>query len=131
MIEKYSFTHSQKQILKKIEKDFYMWDKGKLEDFFPREYLKKNYDNKALAKKIFDFYVNLHKSFQNELIDYTNFNPNYKPQKRSLEVISKEKTEWEKDHGTRITLELEAKYVEKRASVLEYLRQTAVVNPHA
>ena len=47
------------------------------------------------------------------------------------EVISTEQTEWKKEHGTRIELELEAKYMEKRASVSEYIKETAVVNPHA
>ena len=47
------------------------------------------------------------------------------------EVVSTEETEWDKEHGTRIELELEAKYIEKRASVLEYIKETAVVNPHA
>jgi len=91
VIDSYKFTYQQKQILKKIKKDFYMWDKGTLEDFFPQEFLEKNYDSKTLAKKIFQFFVNLHKSCQKELIDYNTFNPNYKPQKHSLEVTSKEK----------------------------------------
>ncbi|MBD3262985.1 DNA topoisomerase VI subunit B [Candidatus Woesearchaeota archaeon] len=47
------------------------------------------------------------------------------------EIISSSTTEWNKDHGTKIELELEARYVEKRASVLEYMKETAVVNPHA
>jgi len=47
------------------------------------------------------------------------------------EIISTETVEWDKDHGTRIELELEAKYMEKRASVSEYIKETAVVNPHA
>jgi len=51
--------------------------------------------------------------------------------KNEPKIISEEKITWPKDHGTKIELELEAKYVEKRASVLEYIKQTAVVNPHA
>lgn len=47
------------------------------------------------------------------------------------EIISSETADWNKDHGTRIELELEAKYMEKRASVSEYIKETAVVNPHA
>jgi len=47
------------------------------------------------------------------------------------EVVSTKEIEWDKNHGTRIELELEAKYMEKRASVLEYMKETAVVNPHA
>jgi DNA topoisomerase-6 subunit B len=35
------------------------------------------------------------------------------------------------DHGTRVTIELEAKYQRGRGSVEEYLEQTAIANPHA
>lgn len=34
------------------------------------------------------------------------------------------------DHGTRVTIELEAKYQRGRGSVDEYLEQTAIANPH-
>ena len=33
-------------------------------------------------------------------------------------------------HGTRVTIELEAKYQRGRGSVDEYLEQTAIANPH-
>ena len=33
-------------------------------------------------------------------------------------------------HGTRVTIELEAKYQRGRGSVDEYLQQTAIANPH-
>ena len=35
------------------------------------------------------------------------------------------------NHGTRVTIELEAKYQRGRGSVEEYLEQTAIANPHA
>lgn len=40
--------------------------------------------------------------------------------------------EWESsvEHGTRVTMELEAKYQRGRGSVDEYLEQTAIANPH-
>ncbi|HBT77616.1 MAG TPA: DNA topoisomerase VI subunit B [Planctomycetaceae bacterium] len=39
--------------------------------------------------------------------------------------------EWhEVEHGTRVTIELEAKYQRGRGSVDEYLEQTAISNPH-
>jgi DNA topoisomerase-6 subunit B len=39
--------------------------------------------------------------------------------------------EWEDTpHGTRVTIELEAKYIRGRGSVDEYLQQTAIANPH-
>jgi len=46
-------------------------------------------------------------------------------------VIEKHGIEWvEEDHGTRVTIELEAKYQRGRGSVDEYLEQTAIANPH-
>ena len=46
-------------------------------------------------------------------------------------VIEKHGIEWiEQDHGTRVTIELEARYTRGRGSVDEYLEQTAIANPH-
>ncbi len=46
-------------------------------------------------------------------------------------MIEKQGIEWvEVDHGTRVTIELEAKYNRGRGSVDEYLEQTAISNPH-
>ena len=46
-------------------------------------------------------------------------------------VIAKEETiEWNKEHGTKIELDLEGEYVKGNQSVDEYLKQTAVINPH-
>jgi DNA topoisomerase-6 subunit B len=46
-------------------------------------------------------------------------------------LIEKYGIEWtESDHGTRVTIELEAKYQRGRGSVDEYLEQTAIANPH-
>ncbi len=45
--------------------------------------------------------------------------------------IEKHGIEWiEVDHGTRVTIELEGKYVRGKGSVDEYLEQTAIANPH-
>ena len=45
--------------------------------------------------------------------------------------IEKHGIEWlETPHGTRVTIELEAKYQRGRGSVDEYLEQTAITNPH-
>ena len=52
-------------------------------------------------------------------------------QKNEPEILKEEETKWEKDHGTRVSIELEAKYVKGRQSVEEYLKQTAIANPHA
>ncbi len=52
--------------------------------------------------------------------------------KRNEPVIAKElEVEWEKDHGTKIEIELEAKYLKGKQSVDEYVKQTAIANPHA
>ena len=46
-------------------------------------------------------------------------------------LIEKHGIEWiDLDHGTRVTIELEAKYQRGRGSVDEYLEQTAIANPH-
>lgn len=46
-------------------------------------------------------------------------------------VLKDEKTEWEKKHGTRVEIELEATYKKGRRSVDDYVEQTALSNPHA
>ena len=46
-------------------------------------------------------------------------------------VIAKEETvEWAKEHGTKVELDLEGDYMKGSQSVDEYLKQTAVINPH-
>ena len=39
--------------------------------------------------------------------------------------------EWEKDSGTRIEIDLEGSYMRGSQSVDEYLKETAIINPHA
>jgi DNA topoisomerase-6 subunit B len=46
------------------------------------------------------------------------------------DVVNDETVEWEKDHGTRVELELTAAYRGGRTGVQEYLEQTVVANPH-
>ena len=54
-----------------------------------------------------------------------------KPGKAGLRAIEKHGIEWiDSNHGTRVTIELEAKYQRGRGSVDEYLEQTAIANPH-
>ncbi|MGH7434110.1 MAG: DNA topoisomerase VI subunit B [Polyangiaceae bacterium] len=51
--------------------------------------------------------------------------------KRNQPDVVKDATiEWEKDHGTRVEIELVAAYRGGRTGVQEYLEQTAVANPH-
>ncbi len=46
------------------------------------------------------------------------------------EILKEEQIEWNKDHGTKIEIELTGKYQKGKQSVDEYLKQTAIVNPH-
>jgi DNA topoisomerase-6 subunit B len=54
------------------------------------------------------------------------------PGDRGRAYIQEHGIEWEEsvEHGTRVTIELEAKYQRGRGSVDEYLEQTAIANPH-
>ncbi len=48
------------------------------------------------------------------------------------EILVDKITDWDRLRGTRIELEMEASYVKgRRQSVYEYLKDTAIVNPHA
>jgi len=47
------------------------------------------------------------------------------------QVLREEVVEWDKDHGTKIEIDLEASYMKGSASVDAYLKQTAITNPHA
>jgi DNA topoisomerase-6 subunit B len=50
---------------------------------------------------------------------------------KGVKRIADLQLEWsEVDHGTRVMIELEAKYQRGRGSVDEYLEQTAIANPH-
>ncbi|MGV8169478.1 MAG: DNA topoisomerase VI subunit B [Candidatus Nanoarchaeia archaeon] len=51
-------------------------------------------------------------------------------QKNEPEIVSKGTKEWHKESGTRVELELEATYLKGAQSVDEYLKQTAIINPH-
>jgi len=47
------------------------------------------------------------------------------------DIIEEQEIDWEeKEHGTRIEIDLEGNYQKGRQSVDEYLNQTAVINPH-
>ena len=52
-------------------------------------------------------------------------------QKNQPRVDSEDVVLWDRPHGTKIELELKARYVRGRQSPFEYLRGTAIVNPHA
>jgi DNA topoisomerase-6 subunit B len=50
--------------------------------------------------------------------------------KNQPDVLKEEQLEWEKDHGTRVELELTGTYRAGRTGVDAYLEQTIVANPH-
>ena len=46
------------------------------------------------------------------------------------EIVREDDIEWEHERGTMVEIEMEARYLRGRQSVDEYLRQTALANPH-
>ncbi|RIK87000.1 MAG: DNA topoisomerase VI subunit B [Planctomycetota bacterium] len=53
------------------------------------------------------------------------------PGDKGVKEIERHGIEWvDVPHGTRVTIELEAKFIRGRGSVDEYLYQTAIANPH-
>ncbi|MDI9645613.1 MAG: DNA topoisomerase VI subunit B [Archaeoglobales archaeon] len=52
--------------------------------------------------------------------------------KNEPEIVEEKEEEWFMSHGTRIELEIAGNYVkERKQSVYEYLKETAIVNPYA
>jgi DNA topoisomerase-6 subunit B len=52
--------------------------------------------------------------------------------KNKPDIMKEEiKEDWIKDHGTRVEIDLEASYLKGDQSVDEYMKNTAIVNPHA
>ncbi len=50
--------------------------------------------------------------------------------KNKPDIHGEKVVEWPKDHGTRVEIEMEAKYQKGLRSVDMYLKQTAIANPH-
>jgi len=46
------------------------------------------------------------------------------------DIIRERQIEWDREHGTSVEIELEARYQQGRQSVDDYLQQTAIANPH-
>ena len=46
------------------------------------------------------------------------------------DVVTEDTVDWDKEHGTRVEIELVAAYRGGRTGVKEYLEQTVVANPH-
>ena len=51
--------------------------------------------------------------------------------KNEPKILKESEIEWKKPHGTKIEIELEGRYLKGKQSVDEYVKQVAVVNPHA
>lgn len=51
-------------------------------------------------------------------------------QQNKPEILKDEPKEWKKEHGTRVEIDLEGSYQKGAQSIDEYLKETAVVNPH-
>ncbi|HIH43034.1 TPA: DNA topoisomerase VI subunit B, partial [Candidatus Woesearchaeota archaeon] len=47
------------------------------------------------------------------------------------EIVKEDQVEWNKEHGTKIEIDLEASYQSGNQSIDEYLKETSIVNPHA
>ena len=45
-------------------------------------------------------------------------------------ILSQKDIEWHKDHGTRVEIDLEGYYMSGTQSVDQYVKQTAIINPH-
>ncbi len=52
-------------------------------------------------------------------------------QKNQPRIVAEDLVLWDRPHGTRVELVLKARYIRGRQSPYEYLRGTAIVNPHA
>ncbi len=52
--------------------------------------------------------------------------------KNEPEILKEQELDWnDKDHGTKVEIDLEAKYLKGKQSVDEFLKETAIANPHA
>jgi DNA topoisomerase-6 subunit B len=66
-----------------------------------------------------------------EILNNRGEGDDFSPERVARGDHEKKGVEWvDTPHGTRVTIELEAKYQRGRGSVDEYLEQTAVANPH-
>jgi len=51
--------------------------------------------------------------------------------KNRPQILREEIVEWNKNHGTKVEIDIEASYLKTGQGVDEYIKQTAIVNPHA
>jgi spore photoproduct lyase len=89
-ISRHHFTVSQENILKNIQKDLFMWNETSFDQLWPY-HLEEKYTNKQLAKKIFAYYVDLHKKLKNKPNNYNSFDTvKYNTRKFSFKYIKKD-----------------------------------------
>ncbi|MBI2151773.1 DNA topoisomerase VI subunit B [Candidatus Woesearchaeota archaeon] len=60
-----------------------------------------------------------------------NFKLKINTQTNNPDIIEEKEITWEKERGTRIEIDMEGSYIKGRQSVDEYLKETAIINPHA
>jgi len=51
--------------------------------------------------------------------------------KNKPRIIKEDIIEWNKDHGTKVEIDIEASYLKGGQSIDKYIKQTAIINPHA
>lgn len=51
--------------------------------------------------------------------------------KNEPKILEDKEVNWNKENGTKIEIEIEGRYLKGKQSVDEYVKQTAIVNPHA
>jgi len=51
-------------------------------------------------------------------------------QKNTPEIVKEAMMDWPKEHGTRVEIDIEASYAGGQQSVDQYLKETAIINPH-
>ncbi|MFT4250152.1 MAG: DNA topoisomerase VI subunit B [Candidatus Woesearchaeota archaeon] len=68
------------------------------------------------------------KTSQEKLAEYVEVKIDTKTNKP--DIVREEEKEWSKARGTRVEIDLEGSYAKGSQSVDEYLKQTAIVNPH-
>jgi DNA topoisomerase-6 subunit B len=51
-------------------------------------------------------------------------------QRNKPDIAKEDIVQWKKEHGTKVEIEIEGSYLQGAQSVDEYIKQTAIVNPH-
>jgi len=90
ILDRLAFTVAQRNILQNIKKDFIMWNERDFESLYPQVFEEK-YQNKVLSKKVFEYYVDIHKNLQEQANDYSSFeHVKYEARKYSFTTVEKD-----------------------------------------